>query len=88
MLRSMTQKELLLIVDLLYLASEAFSNHNSNDFPLPKTWSKEERIALAMAYHEANGDPEEHDPTREEHLGDSSLMWFFSQKLREESEGG
>lgn len=81
----MTPNERKLVAALLDLASDRFANHGCNDFPIGEYLSKPERVALNKAMHEANGDPEEHDP--EEAAGsvwaaDWWLMAYFADKIR------
>lgn len=81
----MTNKEKKLAVMFLKMASEEFSRHGCNDLDpgLLTDWSPEEIIALDKAYHEWNGDPEEHGPDNS-WLPDFALMSFLAAKLDDE----
>jgi len=75
----------ILIAKLLEMASDDFDNHGCNDL-YDDFWegvSEEEKQDLYKEYHEWNGDPEEYDPNHVDYLGDSSLMRYFSEKLKE-----
>jgi hypothetical protein len=79
-------KERKLIGDLLELASSEFSNHCCNDAPddLFEGWTEEEKINLDKRMHEANGDPEEHDPNCVCFM-DWWLMSYFADRHREQA---
>jgi hypothetical protein len=81
----MTQKEKILISILLDLASDEFATHGCNDLDdaFWAGWTKEERQELMKDFHKYNGDPENYDPEFL-HVGDSSLMGYFSKKLLRE----
>ncbi len=79
----MTNKELLLIAELLEYAADAFSNASCNDYSLPD-WSTEETHALYKEYCKYEGFWEEEDD--DTLPGDYQLMRLFAKKIRKETE--
>jgi hypothetical protein len=82
----MTNSEKILIIKLLDMAAQEFSNHGCNDFKLSH-WipDLQERRNLIKAYHKHNGTPEEFDPNSNyEYFPDFALMLFMASKLDEE----
>mgnify|MGYP001618838157 FL=1 len=78
----MTNKELLLIAELLDYAADIFSNRTCNDYSLPDTWSREEIRSLYKEHCECEGFQEDDDD--EPYLGDDSLMRLFAWKIGKE----
>jgi len=74
-----------IISKLLKMAGEKFSNHGCNDLPdsFFDDMSQKERQAFYKQYHEWNGDPEDYDLNQIGYLGDSALMHFFSDYVKE-----
>lgn len=83
----MTDKEKMLVVKLLDMASDEFSNHGCNDFDLREQsdLTTEEMVNFDKAWHEWNGDPEEHEPERAHFQTDWALMRYFADRLRKET---
>lgn len=81
----MTDKELVLVSDLLKMASSQFSNHGCNDFNLLKYLTPEECVKLDQEICEWNGDPEEHDPkwASKGCNQDWLLMRYYADKLKQ-----
>jgi hypothetical protein len=78
----LTKQELLLAAEMLQLASDQFSNHGCNDLPksaLSLVSNEENLCARVRAW---NGDAESDWPKRAESIGDSSLMQYLSDQLR------
>lgn len=82
----LSNNEIKLVAALLDRAGEMFGNHGCNDFFLSLfvDMSANEKRALDKAIHDWNGDPEEHEPNREDydHQADFVLMHFFADRLR------
>lgn len=78
----MNEKEKILISNLLYDASETFSNHGCNDLNLNfiKDWTEEELQQLNIEMHEDNNSPKE-DYDHKLYLYDWILMRFLSKKI-------
>lgn len=51
--------EIELIIDLLELAADRYSNDGCNDHDYPESWTEDDKIQFAKDYHDWNGDPEE-----------------------------
>ena len=89
---SITDTQARLLVELLELAENEFSNHGCNDFELFKCIPDlEKRRELIKAYHEWNGDPEtfEEDtviPKSYEYFYDYALMGYLAHKVKEQLE--
>ena len=79
----MNAKEKQLVVKMLEMASDEFSNHGCNDVgdSTYEGWSLEERQQFVKEFHEWNGDPEDFDKDRL-NLGDSTIMSFLAHKLK------
>jgi hypothetical protein len=76
-----------LIAVLLNMASDEFGNHGCNDFDLSAIVTPEQGKALMRAYHEWNGDPEEHQD--DEYSGyeyDYAMMGFMAHRIYPEGE--
>ena len=80
----MNIKEKQLAAKMLELASEQFSNHGCNEVEdsVYDGWTIEERKGFVKNFHDWNGDPEDYDEDFL-HIGDSTLMAYFADKLKE-----
>lgn len=78
----MNEKTLLLVSDLLELASDELSNNGCNDWDFPKGWTKAEKQEFVRSYHEWNGDPEEYDPS-DLTLPDWAVASYLSHLVKE-----
>lgn len=78
----MTPKENKLAIQMLKLASNAFSNYGCNDVDesVYKDWTKQERIDFVKQFHEYNGNPEDFDSEKLD-IPDWLLMDFMAYKL-------
>lgn len=90
---TLTNTEAKLLVELLELASDQFSNHGCNDFELAKCISDlEERRKLMKEYNDYNGSPEDFEYDVEhgskfEIENDAALMSYLADRVREQLEG-
>ena len=81
----MTPNEKRLLVALLQLAADEFSNKGCNDFNMTPFLSSEERDALVFEAHgELHGDGQDPDYR----LGDWELMQAMADKLSLDIDGG
>lgn len=82
----MTNKEKILIANLLELASDKFSNHGCNDLgeSIWDGWTKEEREKLLNDFFRSQGDEEMIDQGYVD-IADWLLMYLLAEKLKEES---
>ena len=84
-MENISKNQLALIVTMLKLASNGFSNFGCNDVDekVYKNWTLEERKEFVRDFHEWNGDPEEFEETFL-HLADFAIMDFLAAKLEHE----
>jgi len=87
---TLTDAEARLLIELLDLASDSFSNHGCNDFDLTKSVPDlEDRRALMKSYNDYNGSPEDledneaHGSQHGLHM-DSAIMGYLSHRIEEQ----
>ncbi|HEX3640169.1 MAG TPA: hypothetical protein VHV10_02645 [Ktedonobacteraceae bacterium] len=87
---TLTDAEAKLLIELLKLASDSFSNHGCNDFDLTKSVpALEDRRALMKSYNDYNGSPEDfeddelHGSQHDFHI-DSALMGYLTHRIEEQ----
>src|SRR2546429_9257827 len=86
----LTDAEARLLVELLDLASDNFSNHGCNDFDLTKSVPDlEDRRALMKSYNDYNGSPEDFEDddlhgSQYELDNDAALMGYLADRVREQ----
>ena len=87
---TLTDAEAKLLIELLDLASDSFSNHGCNDFSLLKSVPDlEDRRKLMKSYNEYNGSPEDFEDDEEhgcqyEFDNDSALMSYLAHRIEEQ----
>jgi len=87
---TLTDAEAKLLIELLELASDNFSNHGCNDFDLTKSVPDlEDRRALMKSYNDYNGSPEDFEDdeahgSQYEFDNDSALMSYLSTRIEEQ----
>ncbi len=74
-----------LAADLLDKAGDRFSNHGCNDYVLSDEFSDADAVALELATHVWNGDPEEARENPGRYQYDWILMRFLADMLRAEA---
>ena len=88
---TLTEPEAKLIVELLYLASDQFSNHGCNDFDLSKSVPElGDRRELMRRYNESNGSPEDFEYDDEhgsefKDISDAALMSYLADRVKEQT---
>lgn len=86
----LTDAEARLLIALLELASDSFSNHGCNDFDLTKAVPNlEDRRALMKSYNDYNGSPEDFEDDEKhgsqyELEDDSALMGYLTCRIEEQ----
>ena len=83
----MDKQLLLLAANMLELASEQFSNHGCNDLSGEAVALVTDDKKLCDDVRKWNGDEECEWPEKADWIGDSSLMHYLSDKLKEEARG-
>jgi len=83
----MDKQLLLLAANMLELASEKFSNHGCNDLNKGTIALVTDEKKLCDDIRKWNGDEECEWPESVKFIGDSSLMHYLSDKLKDEVRG-
>ena len=76
----LTDKELLLVADLLNDASETYSNHGCNDFDFPSDWTDIEKQAFVVDFQIWNGGIDDDDDA--DNMADWCVMATLANKIR------
>lgn len=81
----MDRQILLLAANMLDLASEVFSNHGCNDLDDKDLDGMTDETKLCDDIRKWNGDNECEWPKKANYIGNSTLMSYLSDKLKEEA---
>lgn len=89
---TLTDTQAKLLVELLELSSDQFSNHGCNDFDLTKSIPElADRRELMRTYNEHNGSPEDFEYDDEhgsefKDASDAAMMGYLADRVKEQLE--